>query len=207
MTQLKSKEPPPTWKEREINGNCEFGVKSYLHQFYDGPESVDFDLYEYEEDQCDQSSWPGPAEGGRRRRRACCRPAGCVRPLLILSLLLLASAGSFLLLLVLLPPPLALLTAASDVTAAELAALTAACMGATGTLVSVCLMLQVKSNALAAREGGGEQRSLYRSQAAPPSPTEATVPATAQLISIQPDAPPRYDVTRVQSDVTATGEH
>ena len=48
MTQLKSKEQPPSWKEREINGNCEFGVKSYLHQFYDGPESVDLDLYEYE---------------------------------------------------------------------------------------------------------------------------------------------------------------
>ena len=48
MTQLKSKEPPVSWKEGEINGNCEFGVKSYLHQFYDGPESVDLDLYEYE---------------------------------------------------------------------------------------------------------------------------------------------------------------
>ena len=48
MTQLKSKEQSPSWKEREINGNCEFGVKSYLHQFYDGPESVDLDLYEYE---------------------------------------------------------------------------------------------------------------------------------------------------------------
>lgn len=48
MTQLKSGQTPASWKERQINPGCEFGVKSYLHQFYDGPESIDLDLYEGE---------------------------------------------------------------------------------------------------------------------------------------------------------------